>query len=146
MNGHFEDIIHFLTTGTTLEGYSIQQKKELVVRATYFSVIVGNLYKMGKDEILRRYVPKFERSSILTDAHGGTAGGHYAGREIAQKILCARFWWPTLHQDSKAYSKACDVCQRIGRPLQRDEMNFNLQMKLQPFKKWAIEFVGSIHP
>jgi len=47
---------------------------------------------MGIDEILRRYVPKFERTSILAEAHGGVAGGHYvggvdggnyAGREIA---------------------------------------------------------------
>ena len=51
-----------------------------MVRTADFSVITGNLYKMGNDEILRRYVPKFERSSNLSDAHGGAAGGHYAGR------------------------------------------------------------------
>ena len=49
---HFEDIIHFLTTGTTLKEYSVQQKKELVVRAVDFFVIAGHLYKMGNDEIL----------------------------------------------------------------------------------------------
>lgn len=26
-NGHFEDIIHFLTIGTMPQGYSVQQKK-----------------------------------------------------------------------------------------------------------------------
>ena len=52
VDGQFEDIIHFLTIGTALKGYSIQQKKELVVRATNFSVIAGHLYKMGNDEIL----------------------------------------------------------------------------------------------
>lgn len=60
-DGHFEDIIYFLTIGTVPQGYSIQQKKELVIRATYFTVIVGHLCKMGNNEILRRYVPKFER-------------------------------------------------------------------------------------
>ena len=54
-DGHFEDIIHFLTIGTVLEGYSFQKKKELVVCTTDFSFIVGHLYKMGNDEILRRY-------------------------------------------------------------------------------------------
>ena len=63
---------------------------------------------MGNDEISRRYVPEFEQSSILPDAHGGATGGHYAGRATAQKILRAGLWWPTLHQDSKAYCKACD--------------------------------------
>ena len=77
-DGHFEDIIHFLMTGTVPKGYYVQQKKELVVHATDFSVIARHLYKMGNDEILQMYVPKFERSSILADAHGGIAGGRYA--------------------------------------------------------------------
>ena len=51
-NNQYEDIIHFLTMGTTPKGYTSQQKKELVVRAAEFSIIVGYLYKMGFDEIL----------------------------------------------------------------------------------------------
>ena len=59
-DGHFEDIIHFLTNGIASKEYSVQQKMELVVRTTDFSVIARHLYKMGNDEILRRYVPEFE--------------------------------------------------------------------------------------
>ena len=54
---HFPDIIQFLSTGTTLEGYSTQQKEELVVQEVDFYVIAGYFYKMALDEILRRYVP-----------------------------------------------------------------------------------------
>ena len=64
-NNHFVNIIHFLTTGKDLEGYTSQQKKELVVRMTDFSVIAGHLYKMGLDEIIQRCVPNFEQNSIL---------------------------------------------------------------------------------
>lgn len=124
-DGHFEDIIHFLMTSTTLEEYTIQQKKELVVRTEDFSVIAGNLYKMGTDEILQGYVLDFERSSILLNTHGGTSRGNYAGRETTQKILRIGFWWKSLDQDSKAYYRACDVCQRTGRPSQRDDMPLN---------------------
>jgi len=46
------------------EGYTSQQKKELVVCVEDFSVIAGHLYKMGGDEILRRYVPDFERDAF----------------------------------------------------------------------------------
>jgi len=77
---------------------------------------------MGADEILKRYVPYFEHDSILVEAQGGDAGGHYVGKEIAQKILCVGLWCPTLCKDSKAYYKACDACQRTSRSLQMDEL------------------------
>eukprot|EP00253_Pinus_taeda_P003898 PITA_03898 len=80
---HFEDIIHFLTTRIVLEGYYVQQKKELVVHTADFSVISMKLYTMGTDQILRRYVPKFERRSILVDSNGGTTRGNNVGRATA---------------------------------------------------------------
>lgn len=80
---------------------------------------------MGNDEILQRYVPEFEREKILAEAHGGAARGNYAGRATTQKILLVGLWWPTLHQDLKAYYRACDICQQTGKPSRRDEMPLN---------------------
>ena len=60
VGNHFSDIIHYLTTRMALEGYTSQQKKELVVGAAKFYVITGHFYKMGSDEILQHYVPDFE--------------------------------------------------------------------------------------
>lgn len=45
MDDHFKDIIHFLTTGIEPQGYLIQQKKELVVRMTFFLLSRGNSTK-----------------------------------------------------------------------------------------------------
>jgi hypothetical protein len=59
--------------------YTIIQKK-LVVHTVDFSLIAGQLYKMGPDEILRRCVMEAERSLILEEAHEGIARGHYAGK------------------------------------------------------------------
>jgi len=52
VDNNFVDIIHFLSTRMALEGYTSQQKKELVVLVVDFLVNVGNLYKMGADKIL----------------------------------------------------------------------------------------------
>jgi hypothetical protein len=80
-NDHFAEIVQFLSTGMTPREYTVIQKKQLVVCARYFQLIVGQLYKMGPDEILRRCVMDSERPFIIADAHEGIAGGHYVGKE-----------------------------------------------------------------
>lgn len=89
---HFADIIHFLMMGMAREGYASQQKKEMVVHMAEYSVSAGHLYKMVLDEILQRYVPKFEWNNILTKAHGGFVGGYYVGKETTQNILLVGLW------------------------------------------------------
>jgi hypothetical protein len=100
---HFTEIVQFLSTGMAPSNYTIPQKKQLVVRAAYFSLIVGQVYKMGPNEILRRCVMEAERPLILTEDHEGIAGGHYVGKATAQKVLRVGLWWPTLHRDAKDY-------------------------------------------
>jgi hypothetical protein len=106
VDDHFAEIMQFLSTGLEPSEYTIIQKKQLVVRTAYFSLIDGQLYKMGPDEILRRCVMEAERQLILIEAHEGIAGGHYAGKSTTQKILRVGLWWPTLHKDAKEYYKA----------------------------------------
>jgi hypothetical protein len=105
------------------------------VRAADFSLIAGQIYNMGPDEILRRCVMEAERLLILAEAHEGIAGGHYVGKPTTQKILRAGLWWHTLHRDAKDYYGACDVFQRVGKLSRRDEMLLSPQMTLQEFDK-----------
>jgi hypothetical protein len=81
-----------------------------VVRTVDFSLIAGQLYNMGPDEILRRCVMEVEHSFILVESHEIIASGHYAGKETMQKVLQDGLWWPTLHRDAKEYTRAYDVC------------------------------------
>jgi hypothetical protein len=87
IDDHFVDIVHFLSTGIYPSKYTIPQKKKIVVRVAYFSLIVGQIYKMGPKEILRICVMEVEFPMILEEDHEGIAGGHYVGKSTAQKVL-----------------------------------------------------------
>jgi hypothetical protein len=71
IDDHFTNIFEFMSTGMAPSQYKIPQKKQLVVHAAEFSLIIGLLYKMGPDEILRRCVMEVERPLILVEAHEG---------------------------------------------------------------------------
>jgi len=146
IDDHFAEIVQFLSTRMEPSDYTISQKKQLVVRATDFSLLAGQLYKMGPDEILRICVMEEERPMILVEAHEVIAGGHYTGKATTQKVSRVGLWWPTLHRDAKDYCRSCDVCQRVGKPSRRDEIPLAPHMSLQAFDKWAIDFVGPINP
>ena len=62
---HYRDIIQLLSMGYAPTRFTTTQKKQLVVRVVYFQLIIGQLYKMELDEILRRCVLEHDKPMIL---------------------------------------------------------------------------------
>jgi transposase InsO family protein len=142
---YLEDITVFLSTGAYPETYSATHKRHMVVRVADYKLI-GQLYKLGLDSILRRCVLDHERQDILWECHSGVAGGHVGGKATAQKVLQDGLWWATLFKDAKVYARSCDVCQRVGKPSRRDELPLQPVRALHAFEKWAVDFIGPINP
>ena len=99
----FNTIIHLLSIGYAPEGLPTNQKKHLVVRVVDYTLIVGHLYKLVADEILRRCVFDYERPWVMSEAHASVIGGHYAGKETMHNILQFGLWWSTIHMDTKKF-------------------------------------------
>lgn len=77
------------------------------------------------------------------DAYG-RCGRSLRYQEHLTKIVNARYWWPTMVKDVQKYVKRCDNYQRTGRPTLTTRWLLTPIIPLAPFKKWGINFVGSI--
>ena len=109
----------FLTTRIPPEKMDRDKRKRLTIRSCHFYLIQDTLYHKGADSIWRCAVCSDEKEGILREAHCGIAGGHYAGHATAWKIWQSGLWWPTTSKDAIQYGKECDLCQKLGQPLEK---------------------------
>jgi hypothetical protein len=77
---YLEDIVVFFSIGTCPKMYFTTQMRHMVVRATYYQLIVEQLYKLGLDKVLRRCVLNHERQDILWECHSVFVGVHVGGK------------------------------------------------------------------
>ncbi|XP_075096276.1 uncharacterized protein LOC142174389 [Nicotiana tabacum] len=98
------------------------QRNKLISDAKYYLWDEPYLFKNCADNIIRRCVPEEEMNKILYHCHDGAIGRHYAANRTAFKVLEAKFFWPTLFNDARAYVAQCDRCQRTGNITKRDEI------------------------
>ena len=142
----YEQMRNFIMDYSFPHQWSRDKKRRLALRSRDFTIIAGQLYKKGIDQICRRCVPEHEKNGILMEAHQGITGGHQAAEITKRKILQAGLWWPTMSKDAHFFTKNCDLCQRLGQPTDRDRMPIYPVIPLQPFAKWGLDFIGPIKP
>ena len=83
---------------------------------------------------------------ILDAGHDGPCGGHFSNKHTTYKVLHFGYYQPSIFKDAPRYVRGCDSCQRMGRPTSSDEIPLQPQVMIEPFEKWALDFVGPISP
>jgi len=117
----------------------------MVIRATKYQLILGQFYKLGIDNVLRRCVLSHEIQYILWECHNGVAGGHVGGKDTAHKVLQAGLWWAMLFKDAKEYARSYDTYQRVGKMSRQDELPLQSVREIWEFEKWVVDFIGPIN-
>ncbi|XP_072059698.1 uncharacterized protein [Arachis hypogaea] len=83
-----------------------------------------------------------EADLALAEVHEGICGTHSGARTLAQKILRAGFYWPTIWDDSKKKVRKCDHCQKHGPSINVPAENLHQSMVSWPFNHWGIDILG----
>jgi hypothetical protein len=69
---------------------------ERIVRlAKRYTVVEGDLYRRGANDILMRCITQEKGSELLTEIHGGECGSHSSSRTLVGKAFWHGFYWPT---------------------------------------------------
>jgi hypothetical protein len=107
----YGDLLIYLCTQKFSNHLSRDDHRCIHHQAPRYLLIRDILYQWGVDTILRRCLTIDEADRVLTDCHSGACGGHLSGISMAQKIIRAGYFWPTLFHDCIHVVKQCEQCQ-----------------------------------
>ena len=87
-----------------------------------------------------------EAKIALDKIHGGISGAHQPGVKMRWLLRRHLYYWRSIFKNCIEYAKGCQVCQkhRIIRHVPIDKLH--LIIKSWPFKGWAMDMIGKIHP
>nr|GEU42919.1 reverse transcriptase domain-containing protein [Tanacetum cinerariifolium] len=138
----FFDFANYHAVNFVVKGMSSQQKNKFFKDVKHYFWDDRFLFKICADQVIRRCVHGQEAIDILKDCHYGPIEGHHGLNYTAKKVLDFGFYWPTIYRDAQDLVKSCDVYQRQGKILQRDEMPQNSIQVCEILDVWGIDFMG----
>ncbi|XP_057740563.1 uncharacterized protein LOC130957736 [Arachis stenosperma] len=114
-------ILQYLLNGTLPP--DPKEERRIKREAANYTIIAGQLYKRGFSQPLLKCVEPGNTEYILREIHEGCCGHHIGGKTLAQKIIRAGYFWPTIIRDSIQLTKSCDKCQRHANMHQGPRIN-----------------------
>ncbi|XP_072071627.1 uncharacterized protein [Arachis hypogaea] len=133
-------ILQYLLDGTLPP--DPKEEKRIKREAANYTIVAGQLYKRGFSQPLLKCIEPENTEYILRVIHEGCCGHHVGGKTLAQKIIRAGYFWPTVIRDSIQIVKNCDKCQRHANIHQAAPHQLNTISAERPFGTWGIDLVG----
>ena len=96
----YKHIVHYLCFLSCPQSLDRKKYRELNIKAQPYVIVEGRLYWKDPVEIVLLCLRENEFAETINDYHEKLCGGHYSWKAIAHKILQARFYCPTLFDDT----------------------------------------------
>nr|GEV59419.1 hypothetical protein [Tanacetum cinerariifolium] len=138
----FFDFSNYHARNFVVKGMSSQQKNKFFKDVKHYLWDDPFLFKIYVDQVIRRCVHGQEAIDVLKACHYRPTGGHHGPNYTTKKVFDFGFYWPTIYRDAQNLVKTCDICQRQGKILKRDEMPQNSIQVCEMFNVWGIDFMG----
>ena len=133
-------IVSYLKDGRLLE--EKDEAKKLRVRSARYVLMNEMLYKRGFSQPYLRCLAPDEANYVLREVHEGACGNHSGARSVVHKVIRARYSWPNMQADAKAYVKVCDQCQRFSNVPRQPSEYLTPMMAPWPFAQWGLDILG----
>ncbi|XP_015962573.1 uncharacterized protein LOC107486538 [Arachis duranensis] len=100
-----------------------------------YTIIQGQLFKKGLNQPLLKYLHPGQTDYVLSEVHEGCCSHHIGGKALAQKIVKAGYYWPSIMADSKEFVKRCKKCQENDNFHKASTAKLSLLMSSRPFSQ-----------
>ncbi len=107
----YSDIVYVLQHLSPPPGMAKNKGRTLKLKATRFCVLNNALYWKDPRGILLNFLVEEEAKQVMNYFHKGDCGGHLFWKTMANKILRAGYYWPTLFADVYRTVTSCHECQ-----------------------------------
>ncbi|XP_016207175.1 uncharacterized protein LOC107647621 [Arachis ipaensis] len=135
-----EPYIQYLRHGSIPK--EIGDKSKFRRQASFFTLLNNTLYRRGYSRPLLKCLDRSEADLLLAKAHEGICGIHCGARSLAQKVLRAGFYWPTIWEDSRRKVRTCDNCQKHSPIINMPAEHLHHSVVSWPFNRWGIDILG----
>lgn len=131
----------YLQTSTFQSTLSKDDRRCIQHQSQHYCIIGDILYRIGVDTILHQCSTLDEAERFLNAYHSSACGGHLFGYATAQKILHARYFWPSIFKDCILVVHKCHECQIYQQKMRTPPAHLHPVITIGPFAKWGLDFM-----
>ena len=133
-------LISYLKTGMLPDGKDAARK--LKVQASRFVLKKDVLYKRGFSWPYLRCLSQEKADYVMKEVHEGICENHTGARLLMNKLIRARYYWPTILKDAQAYVRTRDKCQRFSNFIRQLFEDLTPMTAPWPFAQWGLDIMG----